>query len=82
MWTTRRRRKLANRAADFEGVLVLGCEATVELVRSATSSIDCRVISGMENEGIMNVLPRVRFPFNVSLELQGITPIVTTESGD
>jgi len=78
MWTAGRRRKLAKRAAEFEGVLVLGCDATVELVRDAITSTDCRVIQGMEMEGIMNILPTVSFPFNVALKVQGVTPVSTS----
>ena len=80
MWTSRRRRKFADRAAEFEGVVVLGCNATVELVRDSLRSTDCRVIQGMETEGIMNILPTVRFPFNVSLEVRGITSVLTKRS--
>ena len=76
MWTSGRRKKLAKRAAEFEGVVVLGCEATVEIVSNAIRSDDCRVIQGMENEGIMSVLPTVSFPFNISLEVQGITSVL------
>jgi hypothetical protein len=76
MWTSGRRRKLAKRAAAFDGVVVLGCEATVEIVRDAIRSADCRVIQGMENEGIMSVLPIMSFPFNISLEVQGITSVL------
>ena len=76
MWTYGRRRKLAERASEFEGVVVLGCEATVEIVRESIRSTDCRVIEGMEGEGIMNVVPKLSFPFNISLELQGITPVI------
>jgi hypothetical protein len=80
MWTSGRRKKLAKRAAEFEGVLVLGCDAAVETVRNSIRSTDCRVIHGMENEGIMNVLPHVSFPFNISLEVQGITSVITKAS--
>jgi hypothetical protein len=75
MWTSGRRTKLTKRAAEFDGVVVLGCEAAVETVRAALSSTNCRVIRGMENEGIMNVLPTVSAPFNISLELHGITSL-------
>jgi hypothetical protein len=75
MWTSGRRRELGRRAAEFEGVVVLGCQATVEIVSDSIGSTDCRVIEGMEAEGIMNVVPRVGFPFNISLEVQGITPV-------
>ena len=80
MWTSGRRRKLAKHAAKFEGVLVLGCEATVEIVRDSIRSTDCRVIEGMEGEGIMNVVPTVSFPFNISLDVQGITSVIKKES--
>ena len=80
MWTHGRRRELAKRAAEFEGVVVLGCEATVEIVRDSIRSTDCRVIEGMESEGIMNVVPIVSFPFNISLEVQGITSVIKKES--
>jgi hypothetical protein len=76
MWTSKRRRQLAARAAKFEGVVVLGCDATVETVRGAIGSTDCRVIQGMAIKGgIMNVRPTVSPPFNISLELQGITSV-------
>ncbi|MFC1829954.1 hypothetical protein ACFL0O_10120 [Thermodesulfobacteriota bacterium] len=80
MWTYGRRRELAKRAAEFEGVVVLGCEATLEIVRDSIRSTDCRVIEGMEGEGIMNVIPIVSFPFNISLEVQGITSVIKKES--
>jgi len=80
MWTYGRRRELAKRAAEFEGVVVLGCEATVEIVRDAIRSTNCRVIEGMEAEGIMNVVPTVSFPFNISLEVQGITSVIKKAS--
>ncbi len=75
MWSSRRRRALAKRAAKFDGVLVLGCDPTVELVRDALGSTDCRVIRCMETDGIMNILPNVSFSFNVSIEMHGITPV-------
>jgi hypothetical protein len=80
MWTYGRRRELARRAAEFEGVVVLGCEATVEIVHDSIRSNDCRVIEGMEAEGIMNVVPTVSFPFNISLKVQGITSVIKKES--
>jgi hypothetical protein len=78
MWTSRRRRQLAKRAAEFEGVVVLGCDATVEIVSDSIRSTDCRVIPGMETEGIMSLLPTVSFPFDISLEVQGITPVINS----
>jgi hypothetical protein len=77
MWTSRRRSKLAQRAAAFEGLVVVGCDAMVETVRHSVQSTGCRVIQGMNIEGLMNVLPKVSFPLNISLELQGVTPVGT-----
>ena len=75
MWTSGRRRELAKRAAEFEGVVVLGCDAMVETVSDSIRPTDCRVIQGMEVEGIMNVLPTLSFPFNLSLAMEGVTSI-------
>jgi hypothetical protein len=78
MWTSRRRRQLAKRAAEFEGVVVLGCDATVEIVSDSIRSADCRVIPGMDTEGIMSLVPNVSFPFDISLEVQRITPVMAS----
>ena len=82
MWTSGRREKLAKRAVGFDGVLVLGCDAVVENVRNHIRSNDCRVIQGMEAEGIMNVIPEVRFPFKISLVVQGITSVKEKTSNE
>ena len=77
MWTSGRRKELAKRAAGFEGVVVLGCEATVDTVRDSLGSTEHRVIQGMEIEGIMNVIPAVSFPCNISLDMQDVIPVIT-----
>lgn len=73
MWTEGRRQALASRAARFDAVVVLGCDAAVETIRSTLQSTGCRVIAAMEVEGIMNVMPTVRFPFEIWLQLAGVT---------
>ena len=73
MWTAGRRDALATRAAGYDAAIVLGCDAAVETVRSSLASSDCRVVPGMEVEGIMNVVPAVRSPLDVWLELKGIS---------
>jgi len=75
MWTSRRRSALARRAAEFEGTVVLGCDAMVEAVSESLACTGCRVIQGMEIEGLMNVLPTVSFPLNISLALNGVAPV-------
>lgn len=75
MWTSGRRKKLAKRAAKCDGVVVLGCDAMVENVKNYISPTDCLVIQGMEAEGIMNVIPELSLPFNISLIVQGITTV-------
>ena len=75
MWTIKRRKKLAKRAAEFEALVVLGCDAMVEAVRDSVEPTGCRVVQGMEIEGLMNVLPTVSFPCNLSLELQGVASV-------
>lgn len=75
MWTAGHRTDLARRAVAYDAVIVLGCDAAVEVVRSCLQSTDCRVIAGMEVEGIMNVIPAVHFPLNISLEVSALTRV-------
>ncbi len=75
MWTSARRKDLARHAAGYNALIVLGCDAAVETARSCLNSLDCEVIPGMEVEGIMNVLPSLRFPFNIWLEVTSVTRV-------
>lgn len=79
MWSSGRRKALARRAAGHEAVIVLGCDAAVETARSSTDG--CRVVPGMAAEGVMNVAPQVRFPFEIHLEVQGVTQVLRPEAG-
>jgi hypothetical protein len=75
MWTSGRRKKLKKCARQYEAVIVLGCGSATETVRDAVSSIDCKVIEGMEVAGIMNAKLRFHLPCSVSFEDCKITPI-------
>jgi hypothetical protein len=76
MWTAERRQQLAQAAAGYDAAIVLGCDAAVETIRSALQSTACRVIQAMEVEGIMNVIPTMRFPFTISLAVSGVTRVL------
>lgn len=79
-WTARHRKELAKRAAQCDGVVVLGCDATGELVRGAMGSDGARIIQGMDSEGGLNVLPMLSLPLDLSLTLQRIAAVVTIRS--
>jgi hypothetical protein len=76
MWTTRRRKHLAKRAANYEALVVLGCEAAVDTVYDSVNTDNSRVYMGMRSEGIMSVKPVISLPANLSLELNRVTPLV------
>jgi hypothetical protein len=76
MWTTKRRKKLLETAKEFDAVVVMGCEAAVETVRSCLESTSCRIIQGMKAEGIMSIQPKLSLPCTLSLELEGVTPYI------
>ncbi len=76
MWTAGRRRQLSRLSAGQDAVIVLGCDAALETVRGCTSSTDCRVVPGMAVEGILNVVPSLRFPFDIALEVTGVTRVL------
>ena len=75
MWTPRKREKLRQSASEYEAVIVVGCEGAYESVCSMLTSLDCRVFPGMETEGLLNAVPKLGWPFNISLELSSVTQI-------
>ncbi len=77
MWTSGRRKELARHRVGYDALIVLGCDAAVETARSCKKS-DCRVIPGMEAEGIMNVIPNFQFPFNIRLQVSNLTKVFTS----
>lgn len=78
-WSSRRRRKLFERARRHEAVVVMGCEAAVESVRESVKSTGCHVVQGMRSDGVMSVRPRFSPPCNLWLELEGVTPMLHRE---
>ena len=74
MWSSKRRTKLAERAKEYDTLVVVGCEAAVETVRDALESPGCRVVQGMTTEGVMSIQPRFRLPCRIELDLQGVSP--------
>ena len=80
MWTSRRRQELRQRASEYDAVMVLGCDAAVQAAQNSTRGTSCKVISGMEVEGIMNVMPSIQFPGKISLEVTGVTRVLEQPS--
>jgi hypothetical protein len=81
MWTARRRQELRRRASDYDAVMVFGCDAAVKAAGDCTQSTSCKVIAGMETEGIMNVMPSMKWPGKISLEVTGVTRVLEPSSG-
>jgi hypothetical protein len=81
MWTSGRRKDLARHALGYNALIVLGCDAAVETVRNCVKSNECRVIPGMEAEGIMNVIPIPQYPFNIWLEVSSVTRVLQYHAG-
>ena len=76
LWTSGGRKKLIKHANQFEAVVVMGCESAYESVQKILKSTDCHVFHGMESEGVLNAIPKFHLPFNISLELFNITPMI------
>jgi hypothetical protein len=82
MWATGRREDLARHAAGYDALVVLGCDAAVETARQCLKSSICRVIPGMEVEGIMNVIPTLQFPLNIRLEVSNVIRVLQQDGAD
>jgi hypothetical protein len=75
MWTWARRKKLRERAKQFDAVIVLGCDTAVKSVRDAVLETGCKVIEGMEVTSFMNAKLRFQWPCNISFEDCQLVPI-------
>lgn len=81
MWTSGRRKKLSDRARNYEALVVLGCEAALDTVHDSVQSNSCKVFQGMRTEGIMGIKPRFELPCNISLDLNNVTPLMHRSIG-
>lgn len=79
LWTSGQREKFVKHASQYEAVVVMGCEPIYRTVCDMLATTDCQVFQGMETEGILDAIPRFNLPFNISLELNSVTPILCLE---
>ena len=79
LWTSGWRKKFIKHASQFEAVIVMGCESAYESVQEILKSTNCHVFQGMESEGVLNAIPKVHLPFNISLEKFNVTHVVYQE---
>ena len=76
LWTSGWRKKLIKRAGQFEAVVVMGCESAYESIQEILQSTNCQVFHGMESEGVLNAIPKVHLPLNISFEKFKVTPMI------
>jgi hypothetical protein len=79
LWTSGWRKKLIKRAVQFEAVVVMGCESAYESVQEILQWTGCEVFQGMESEGVLNAIPKVQLPLNISFEKFKVTPMIYQE---
>jgi hypothetical protein len=79
MWTSKRRKKLLERAKEFEALVVVGCEAAVQTVRDSVKDSSCKVFQGVETKGIMSIIPNLTPTAKLSLKLESVTPLKLQE---
>jgi D-alanyl-lipoteichoic acid acyltransferase DltB (MBOAT superfamily) len=79
LWTSGWRKKLIKRAGQFDAAVVMGCESAYESVQEILKWTNCQVFQGMESEGVLNAIPKVHLPFNISFEKFKVTPMIYQE---
>jgi len=79
MWTSKRRKKLSERAEKYDALIVLGCEAAVQTIQESVKSNSCEVFQGLDTEGIMSIQPKFKLLGNILLDLQSVTPLQLKE---
>jgi len=75
-WASGQREKLLKHAHQYEAIVVMGCEAAYQSVCDILKSTDCKIFLGMESEGVFEAIPKFRLPFNISLELSNVMPVL------
>jgi hypothetical protein len=81
MWTSGQRKRLLERARQYEAVVVLGCDVAFDTVSDILEATDCQVFHGMECEGVLDAIPRFHLPGNISLEMVRVTPLEGEQDG-
>ncbi|WP_094602609.1 hypothetical protein SPSIL_046880 [Sporomusa silvacetica DSM 10669] len=82
MWPLGPRKDLAKHAAEYDAVIVLGCDIAAQIAQDCLESSNCRIIPGMEVEGVMSVIPSFQFPFKISLEMSRVTRVLEYPAED
>lgn len=76
MWTVARRRQLAELAAGYDLVVVLGCDAARKMIEDCLPVGGATVVQAMRMEGLMDVVPLLEFPCRLSLKMGAVTRVL------
>ena len=69
LWTEGQRRRLQQRASDYEAVLVLGCDSAACTAEEALRHTDCEVLQAMRMVGTVNATAKFRLPMTIDLDV-------------
>ena len=69
LWTEGQRKRLAERARDFEAVLVFGCNSATDTIEDILKDSDCDVIQAMRMRGIAHATTKFGFPLKVGFDV-------------
>jgi len=76
MWTEARRRALAKRAAWYDVVVVIGCDAARKMIEDCVAGGGATAVQALHMEGLMDVVPLLEFPCRLSLKAGSITRVL------
>jgi hypothetical protein len=79
MWTSGQRKKLQERARQYQAVIAMGCDSATATVRDAVKGTDAKVIEGMEVVGFLNAQMKFHLPCNISFEDCTMVPMTQQE---
>ena len=68
LWTEGQRKRLLKRARDYDATLVLACDSGTASAKDALKDTDCRVVQGMDMNGVINATTTIRFPLTIRME--------------
>lgn len=69
LWTEGQRRRLRERAGDYEAVVVLGCDSAINTVKDTLKDTDCQILPAMRMKGTANATTKFGFPPSIEFEM-------------
>ncbi len=68
LWTQGQRKRFLKRAREYDAALIMACDSGTESAMDALEETECKVVQGLDMEGVINATTSIRFPLVISMK--------------